>query len=93
MRYNNVVQSLKLWQEVAPKVDALTEKLNLKHASEEIEGWPMRKSVILNKPVRYVIGKHLEDEEVENVEIMGEPQVDVRVFVEKTEYLESNPTG
>lgn len=53
----------------------------------------MRKSVIANKPISYVLGKHTEDEEVENVEVLGSPQVDVKVFVEKTEYLESNPTG
>ena len=73
----------------------MVEQANEKHKNDPVpEDWPMRETVIRNRPLAYVLGKHVEDREVADLEIQKEGAgVDVQVVQEVTRYLVSNPTG
>jgi hypothetical protein len=94
-RYTTVKASLEVLAELQPEIDALADAANEKHKEEAVpEGWPMRKGVIVNRPMTYVLGKHVEDKDVEDVVIESEGAcVEVKVVQEVTQVLESNPTG
>lgn len=66
---------MKHWLDIAPVIEELTEKINKESGPVEVEDWPMRKSVIANRPIQYILGKHTEDTEIEKVEIISDSEV------------------
>lgn len=94
-RYKNVCEALTTLEELQPRIDLLTEAANNKHKEVELPvNFPINSMVNVNKPVAYIHGKHIEDRELEDVEVVGTGVLcAVKVTEETTEYLESNSTG